>query len=411
MQSKKWTTPGALFAGYWSLAVCGAILLAPDGYPVTASAIWLIVGTVFSLGLGSMIGMTVSGRKVKNIEEKTKVSFKNIKKMLILFTGLGFLGVLVLLQSLGQGIGIFFSVSTLQNISASVSEARYNQGFVPPGIYNVLLSFNYAAAILGGMYRGLEKTKWAYVPFIPVLLSMAVMTTKAGILFALFLWLSGLLAMRVRLGKTEIKRKTILQLVCGAGVLSVLFILSSLLRYKMYNLSQLSLIYEKLTVYYVGFLSGFSQWFELSSYQSSDLGLGQYTLAGLYDVFGFQEKDLGIFSAAVPVGNYSTNIYTVFRYLLQDFGVAGSLLLLFCVGFIAGYCYKRTKQGSYITMPILIIFYTQLLFSNTTSIFGYNTILLAGFIVTIYIWKNAFSIKGNKNISPKFSLSNIEKRL
>ena len=398
IQAGKWIVPGALFSLYWTIAVCFSIILAPEDYPVSWISVFWISISVFSLGIGSIIGVKISpvnkiALKLKNNIEDTIYKMKNIGKTVTIFSFIGFIGTLFLMNSLGKNISIFFSLEAIQSLSASVSEARYVDGFKPPLIYNICLSFNYAGALLGGMLRALKSTKISYLPFVPILMSTIIMTTKAGILFSIFLWLAGLLAMRIKIGKLEIEKKTIIQLSLSSTLITSIFIISSLLRYSMESFSDLKFIYEKLTVYYVGFLSGYSQWFDGINLVYFEKGFGSYTFAGLFDMLGIQTRGQGIISNTVRVGNFETNIYTVFRYIIQDFGLLGSLVFLFLIGLLSGCLYQLVIRGSYLAIPLLAIFYAQLLFSNTTTIIGYNTIVLAFLISMVYIGKNDFKIK------------------
>lgn len=396
IQSKRWTTPGAFFAGYWTVAVICALLLAPNGYPVSAGSIWWITASVLCLGIGSMLGSYKVNSYPINFEynaQITQINLKNLQKLVIIFSCIGMVGVHILLVSLGLNFSLFFSLETLQRIAPSVAESRYNENFTPPAIVTLAMSFNYASAYLGGMLRTFKKTMWAFATFFPVLLTTLIMTTKAGLIFTIFLWLAGWLSMRIRLGKTDLPLRYILNIGLIGAIISSLFIASSLLRYKIHNLSELGYVYEKLTVYYIGYLSGFSQWFSQSGYQSQELGFGQYTFAGLFDVLGLQTRQQGIFSSTVAVGDYQTNIYTLFRYLIMDFGLVGSLLLLVIIGFLASYFYEKTRSGSYLALPFLMMFYAQVLFSNTTTVYGYNTMIFSWVIVAIYLAKNSFVLR------------------
>jgi len=84
-----------------------------------------------------------------------------------------------------------------------------------------------------------------------------------------------------------------------------------------------------------------------------------------------------------------TNIYTLFRGLIQDFTLPGALIVLWIVGVIAGYAYNQTARGHLTWMPILIAFYAFAC-DFLTSIFNYNSILFAWVGLTVYIWGICF---------------------
>lgn len=248
-----------------------------------------------------------------------------------------------------------------------------------------------------------SKRKVAFLPFVPIILSSAIMTTKAGLLFQVFMWIAGWLAGRIQLGNTKISMKIVVRLFITAALLTGAFILMSMLRYKIYSLKDMGIIFEKLTVYFVGFLSGFSQWLTSLNFKIYDIGLGSYTFAGLYDVLGISQRSQGIINETVIVGRFSTNIYTLFRYIIQDVGFIGAILVMLLIGVTFSLVYEWTKRGSLVAMSLLMLFYAQVLFSNTTTIFGYNTMIIAWLLVALYCFSKSLDWKSKtKTRSPAF---------
>lgn len=400
LQAKQWTAPGSFFAGYWAIWVTFALVFSPKGYPVTTEAVWWIILFVFSLGAGAALAKPLAHRVVdkKRVEQITHEKFTNLSHIVVLLSLAGIIGAFILVISMGKGVFFFFSLSALKSMAASVSESRYSGGYQPPILYTLSTCFSYAACYLGGLLWTIQKRKVAFLPFLPVILSSAIMTTKAGLLFQVFMWIAGWLAGRIQLGNTKISGKIIFRLFFTAALLTGTFILTSMLRYKIYTLQAAGIIYEKLTVYFVGFLSGFSQWLSSQNFRIYELGLGKYTLAGLYDVVGFSQRSQGIINETVIVGRFSTNIFTLFRYIIQDVGFVGSIIVMVFIGFLFSIVYEFTKRGSLFAMSLLMLFYAQVLFSNTTSIFGYNTMIVAWIITAFYCSQKSLTWKRGSRI-------------
>ncbi|KAA9013819.1 O-antigen polymerase [Niallia endozanthoxylica] len=387
LQAKTWIAPAPIFAAYWTVSIVFPLLFAPSDYLVSPSAIWWIDASVLCLGIGSMVSR-ISKRELPDtheINEFTNYKLRNINRIVLFFSFLGILGAVYYVQQLGYGLGIFFSIDTLTNVASSVSESRYIKRSNPPALYTLLLCFTYAACYLGGMLRSLRATKIAFIPFIPIILTASVNTTKALIIFPVFLWIAGWLSMRVRLGKLNIPARLFLQLSIVGIFLTGIFVWLSMLRYQMFSLSGLKFIFDRLTVYYVGYLAGFSEWFVSSAYAINNIGMGAFTFAGVFDVLGIKARSAGIFTEGVSVGDSGTNIFTIFRYLIEDLTLPGSLVYLFLIGIIAGKAFESTRRGSFVALPILAMFYLQVLFSNTTTVYGYNTMIASSLIIFIYI--------------------------
>jgi len=128
-----------------------------------------------------------------------------------------------------------------------------------------------------------------------------------------------------------------------------------------------------------GHMPVFSLWLEKEGFQSSIPLMGQVTFAGISNIFGFYERQLGLFQEIVHLkSGFSSNIYTIFRPLISDFTPIGSLLVLFVLGFVFGIVYKTVVlSGKTRAVPLLIAFYATVMFSSYTSIWIWTSIILA----------------------------------
>ena len=78
-----------------------------------------------------------------------------------------------------------------------------------------------------------------------------------------------------------------------------------------------------------GHISEFSQWFQESWDEDMKPAFGAYTIAGLFNLSGLHTRYPGLYiekSYEVEPGA-STNIYTIFRGLIQDFTLPGSIVI------------------------------------------------------------------------------------
>ena len=89
----------------------------------------------------------------------------------------------------------------------------------------------------------------------------------------------------------------------------------------------------------------------------------------------------------------ATNIFTIFRGLIQDFGLFGSLVFLFAVGLVAGIGYEETRRRNVIAIGVLSAFYAATLWSPIVDLFAYNSIIAAWILFLSYLSLTAIRTK------------------
>ena len=134
--------------------------------------------------------------------------------------------------------------------------------------------------------------------------------------------------------------------------------------------------------YAFGHLYAFSDWFthyvgnpSANRYASESAGYGFYTFMTFFKAFGDTRH--------VPVGIYDeffeykdvliTNIYTIFRGLITDFGLIGTIVYMFVSGYVFHLAepfllVRRRPEGS-VAMFILAVYYSY-----------------ATFVISAFIW-------------------------
>lgn len=390
IQQKNWLAPGSFFLLVTAIYVIAPLLFAPSNL-VWHGSLWWIVLCVVTLYFGTIIGMCIRSKKKTQELSLNFVNlnpFKGLKKWTILFSAIGFVGLLYFINSIGFTLQVFENLNLLGNVSSSISNSRYTGGYSQPALYNVALTFNYLAGFLGGMLWTFQKSKIAFLPFIPIILTTALTTTKSVIIFVTLFWIGGFLASKVLTKQYKVfTPKLVLGGLLAWFILNTLFVLYSMLRYNMMDIKYLGSMYGRLAHYYFGYLAAFSEWFRNFGYGWNELLWSKMTLAGIWDVLGVKRAQ-GMYDKFIiinPKTGSTTNIYSIYRFLIDDFGLIGSIIVFLLIGIIVGYAFKQVSNGRLIFMPILMLFYAQVLFSNTTSILSYNTLLAAWLGVSVYL--------------------------
>src|SRR6185503_3626103 len=101
------------------------------------------------------------------------------------------------------------------------------------------------------------------------------------------------------------------------------------------------------------FIAAFGIWFDRVGFHASGLLLGGRTFRRPFEIIGISFE----LPPEIDVGFTSSNIYTVFRDLLEDFGSVGALLVVFGVGALARKVYAATSRGEPGAVPWLTLVY------------------------------------------------------
>ncbi|MEO7367065.1 MAG: hypothetical protein ABIZ36_03860, partial [Gemmatimonadaceae bacterium] len=216
----------------------------------------------------------------------------------------------------------------------------------------------------------------------------------AALLFAIVLWLSGYFATRLRAGKLAVFTRGHL-LVAGVlgSALTGFFFAVGLARMASTDVALLDVVLVKLVTSAFGHMTVFSQWLAEYWYQPFNPSLGRVTFAGPLEMLGISQRIPGLFDSVVDlIAGESSNIYTAFRPLIQDFTIPGALAILGLLGFVGGIGFRSVAAGRWSGLPFLLISYVTIFWTPITWFWIYNsltaTVLAVGVIVLfIRLWR------------------------
>jgi oligosaccharide repeat unit polymerase len=396
-----WLQPGSFFALFWCFAGIIPLVLAPQE-PVGTNAIFWLLAASIAVSAGSFVGN--GGFKTRRLASPAPATEREI---------LTYGGVLAISIILGMGSNIAFMQASsigfadlfdLQKLVVASNQAyfqRYIDGVAsaPPPVSQALLPFVYLAPAVGGIFfemaRGARWKALAISAFFPAIAVTILQTTKAAVLFAIVLWLSGYFAARLRFGQVKVfSRRHLLVAGVLAGVLAVFFFAVSLARLASTDISLIDVVLAKLVTAAFGHMTVFSQWLAEYWSQPIDPTLGSVTFAGPLEMLGFGHRIPGLFDSVIDlVAGDTSNIYTAFRPLIQDFTIPGALAVLALLGFIGGLGFRLVAAGRWSGAPLLLISYVTIFWSPITWFWIYNsltgTVVAVGLIVFfIRLWRS-----------------------
>ena len=278
----------------------------------------------------------------------------------------------------GFSLEALLSMQDILNMNRQISEDRYMNGGVTNAVNQLFLVFCYVAPLFGGFcYRWVGK--WTRF--------VCILTLIPGIFV---LWFSGYLVSSFSYGITvQIKLKYIF--FTGVGIIIFFAILFSSMVFRTGEISERSItdISQKFITYALGHFHCFEMWF--TTYEPTVYSYGTKTFLGISNVIGLEDKIQGVYQEYHQIGQNGyygiSNIFTIFRSLIEDFGESGTYLVMFILGFFSKLSLKNliSRRNIFANQVLITAAYAYLLWSFATSFFAYTS-YIATFFVAYFLF-------------------------
>ena len=411
--SGTWLLPGSILSVFWFLMTFWGLVFL-FGVPSHPLAIAFILFCVMSFSISSVF-FNWKGARCRNYDKSgmSEIYFNNtFLKFTFIFTQL-LVVLFLVLNIMNQGISFHDIVFDFFKTAGKYSSMRYS-GEVKSTIYTRLIfTFSYIGVVLGGLvYATLAKSKfksfvlfWSFFPSIVIMLTQS---AKGAFFLSLAFFFASILVVRIFQGElTLLNRSTIKNLSKMLFVIVPLVILSFMSR----GLTDASSDYViwKLSSYLVSYAFGhiytFADWFSwylgdvsILPYEEKQISLGFYNFIALFEMLGQGiEVPRGIFDDYFLYDGFlKSNIYSIFRGMVLDFGVIGSFVYMFFLGFIFHLGFyalliNRTPTFSVVSFIFFVAFVYQ---TYIISIFIYRTIYLSIFLLSFIFVLNKLLVVG-----------------
>jgi oligosaccharide repeat unit polymerase len=393
-----WSHPAVIYAVFW-FALTILPLVGVWSIPVEPWAMVYIFATVVVFGLHAFC---YDWKTSIEIAERRRETVKNSSAGI--FVALFFLMQVCTISCVfaniaAQGFSLSEFVTDPIRASNRYLVARYT-GTIETNVFSqVGIIINYIAAPIGGMIIAQQKTvlRSALVivfAFVPSVLHMIVYSDKGTLFLVGAYFFAGVLVARVMRGDTALLNIATFKAGAAAVLLLIPVLIFSMLSrgggdWK--GSEQITKVFFYLNSYAFGHLFAFSDWFtnyffEATSKYTNPLSStsGFFTFMGIGRMIlpGYRLPP-GIFDEYFSVPNVVTsNIYTMFRPLIVDFGLVGSLVFMFVWGLGASLSYNMMLRK---TSPAL----SQSIFILTIGM------IYTSYIISLLIWNSIYvSITG-----------------
>ena len=382
--------PAGVFALIWASSI-PVVLLLQYYISLQLTGILFIVGGVIFFMFGTIFCDTIyqSKSSKKELEFRKDWAFPI---MLILVIG-AMVNPLYSIILHGFSLEALLSMQDLLNMNRQISEDRYMNGGVTNAVNQLFLVFCYVAPLFGGFCYRLAG-KWTrfvcILTLIPGIFIAMTQSMKMGMITGFILWLSGYLVCSFSYGITvQIKLKYILY--TGLGIIIFFAILFSSMVFRTGEVSEKTIaeISQKFVTYALGHFHCFEMWF--STYEPTAYSYGTKTFLGISNVIGSENRIQGIYQEYYQIGQNGyygiSNIFTIFRTLIEDFGESGTYLVMFILGFFSEFSLKNliSKNNIFANQVFITATYAYLFWSFVTSFFAYTS-YIATFFVAYFLF-------------------------
>ena len=279
-------------------------------------------------------------------------------------------------------------------MNKGISEDRYAGADYTNMFSQFFLIFCYAAPLFGGFcYRMVDRlTKTICIlTLIPGMFIALTQSMKLGMITGFILWFTGYLICSFSYGLSlRIKPKSLLFSILGlAGFFGILF-LSMVFRTGEVSERAVLDISQKFIAYALGQFHCFDMWY--TNHEPTAYAWGTKTFMGVSNLLGLEERTQGVYTEFYQIGQNGyygiSNIFTIFRSLIEDFGEAGTLFLLFLLGIVITISLRNllSRRMVFLNQVCISAAYAYLMWSFATSFFAYTS-YMAMFFVAYFIFR------------------------
>lgn len=377
--------PGGVFALMWCGFSMFSVIFLASSYDFEYKGILWICVAVFTFLVPQMCILPIKCGVV--IENKRDVPYLSWVVVICVVLG-AFSSNFYSLLNLGVRLEMFLDFALWREFVHSVAVKHYAAELSHSTIEQVLNVFVYMAPLCCGYLLPYASKLWkkivCFLCFIPPLLAMLIMSSKLAFIASILFWgISYYISFLVKNKRfVTLNNKQFVWLSGIAIVFFALIYLSFVLRVGEQMTASLNkILIEKIGVYACGHIQAFDIWFDRTRHQS--LGLGIYSFRAISSKLGLASKEAGVYELMEGV---CSNVYTPFRPLIEDYGIWGSLLVIYVLGIIVALSCKKILQNRNIIGQITLFFVLLSLLYFVVSPWTYTTYILAficfsGFIV------------------------------
>jgi hypothetical protein len=373
-----WFAPGAFFALVWT----GHVLLSliDLDFNPWAGAVWWIAFTCAVVAIGSKLGMTIGDSTLSDraAGAARRLIFYYPEHMIVVST---------------IGATVYTVLSLFIGVDISIPGER------PPMLFQLLLPFHFAGPLLAGaIFSSKSLTGWrrllTLLPLLPPAALSLLWTGRTAIVAPIISWGAAYIAVQILLRRGKLPVFTVRTLtaiaVVGVSFFTLAIVLDTFRMVRgeasgvqeqvgayvdVLSLEQISARWDRSHAGFVGHVYSFSYYFiDAWRYPPSPHG-GTIVFAAPLDLLGLGGERYPYEEFELAKDVYS-NIFTMFRNPIDDFGLWGSLVWWFGLSVVQGWAFSAVGRGRAVPIVLLTWFYVDVSLIGG-FFFRYNSIILS----------------------------------
>jgi len=406
-----WLNPGTIFSSFWFVYTFLPLVI---GWSIPVNPLAILYIYIFNLFfvISSVPFKWKSAVRVNSLKPDAFFVFRG-KIFLVVFYSLSAVAIVAnVIGMMQQGFNFSWGKNIFE-LAGSYAATRYGEGLDSNIFTKIGLLASYPSAIFGGFLwgvskKGLPRFLVLIMSFMPTIFVMVFQSAKGMFFLSLALFSGSLLIIKIYNKDYElISFRLFLKIFMWSFVLFALSVVSFMAR-GLYLLD-FSDVVDRLILYFVSYSSGhlyaFSDWFNHRySYTNvrEELTFGFYTFMSFFQLLGDDRFiAMGYYDDFFYYGGIlKSNIYTVFRGIILDFGLLGSFVFSFFVGnLIHASFYLLLMKKLNVTLICLFIYFVAFAYqSYLISSFTW-LVVPASFLLTVFLLTLCFvQIRITKNV-------------
>lgn len=315
--------------------------------PINSLAVLYILGATFLFFLSAIPFNWQLAFRLNLTKSLVAVKFDSPFLEIVFYVSVIASALLSLLTMLINGFTVEQVIFELLKTSGEYAAVRGTEGLDYGSIGILSTMFTYLCPVLAGLRSLYPRGKRFFViSLAPSLLIMVTQSSKLVFLVSLCFYVASALIAKIYAKQMGLPKVSGLpKLIFGTALLVFLILISFVSRLGDFDLESIGAITEPLLFsiisYTMGQIYAFADFFSFTVGQASAsyfkdefFSYGAYTFASIFDMFGYgKEFPPGMYEESGWYREvFETNVFTFFRGLIYDFGVAGSLFFIFVLG-------------------------------------------------------------------------------
>jgi oligosaccharide repeat unit polymerase len=393
---REWSSPIYLSGVFWIFYTLISYVFMHDSYLFSMLGIvWINVAfwiMIFAENFGAKCAKK-GGYLVRNTFDLSNQSWLYLKVCCVL----GLVAFLYQISLYGFNLSNFTSLDSLASMNNAVAVSRYSGNSTVNGLSQILLIFVYASPACGGfafIYAEKATQKlWAAITMLPSVLMVLFTNTKAVLIGATIIWISTYLISYFLKHKHApvIKLKHFLIVLVIFMVFFGFLFFSMILRMGEISSRTIGMAQRKLSIYAFGSVQSFDWW--CANAYDADFKFGTSTYLGIANILGLAKKTQGVYSSFLGT---SSNVFTAFRGIIEDFGFLLGILYLSTKAMMCGWCFDKLRCSERLPVFSVVFLMAEMFFLFFGAFVSPWTYM--SYILTVVLFFGYLLVASGRNI-------------